>query len=58
MEGIGRERIMGPLYPLYNFVKDLDTGIWVWDGGVLEMFFNEMNWKEIDETENTSTNYV
>ena len=47
MEGIGRERIMGPLYPLYNFVKDPDTGIWVWDGGVLEMFFNEIEWKEI-----------
>jgi hypothetical protein len=56
MEGVGR--IMPPPSPIYDFVEDLDTGIWSWDGGILEKFFSEMNWKEIDEAKNTSTNYV
>lgn len=39
---------MPPPSPIYDFEEDPDTGIWSWDGGILEEFFRDnIVWKEI-----------
>lgn len=44
-----------------KIVKGVDTfmvtGQW-FDDELVSNFFDEMKWKEIDETEDTSTNYI